>query len=69
MCHLQYATIQAGIDAANNVDTVFVEDGIYTGANNKNLSWIGKHITVRLQNKVENCITGDTFVRWNSKRR
>jgi len=33
----QYTTIQAGINAANNGDTVWVADGVYTGDGNKNL--------------------------------
>ncbi|MEK9149192.1 MAG: right-handed parallel beta-helix repeat-containing protein, partial [Candidatus Desantisbacteria bacterium] len=53
----QYATIQAGINAANTGDTVWVADGIYTGASNKNLTWSSpKHITVRSVNGPANCI-------------
>jgi len=49
-------TIQWGINACPNGGTVSVKDGIYTGSNNKNLTWSGKHITVRSENGPSNCI-------------
>jgi hypothetical protein len=52
----QYATIQIGINAATTGDTVWVADGTYAGTGNKDLSWIGKHITVRSENGPNNCI-------------
>ncbi len=42
-----HATIQPAIDAAVSGDEVVVADGIYTGADNKNLDLGGRLITVR----------------------
>jgi hypothetical protein len=49
-------TIQAGIDAAVNGDTVLVADGTYTGVGNRDIDFKGKAITVKSENGPENCI-------------
>ncbi|HAW50628.1 TPA: hypothetical protein DCX16_06740 [bacterium] len=49
-------TIQWRIDACPDGGTVSVKNGTYTGAENKNLAWSGKHITVQSENGAENCI-------------
>ena len=46
-------TIQAGIDTAQNGDTVLVDDGIYKGEGNVNLDFKGKRITLKSRNGAE----------------
>lgn len=46
-------TIQAGIDTAQNGDTVLVDDGIYIGEGNVNIDFKGKSITVKSRNGAD----------------
>lgn len=49
-------TIQAGIDASTDTDTVQVADGTYTGDGNRDLTFLCKAITLRSENGPENTI-------------
>ncbi|HUW18461.1 MAG TPA: S8 family serine peptidase [Sedimentisphaerales bacterium] len=51
-----FPTIQQAIDAAFDGQTVFVADGTYTGAGNRDIDFNGKTITVRSENGPTNCI-------------
>ena len=55
-------TIQAGIDAAVDGDTVLVADGTYTGEGNWDIDFKGKAITVTSENGPEDCIIDCTVI-------
>ncbi len=48
-------TIQAGIDAASDGDTVLVADGTYTGPGNRDIDFSGKEVTVVSENGRDFC--------------
>ena len=56
-----YDSIQEAINAATYddvleiFDTVLVRDGTYTGIGNRDINFLGKHITVRSENGPESC--------------
>ncbi len=51
----QYPTIQAGINAAVDGDTVLVAVRTYTGEGNRNLDFIGKSIVLKSESGPETC--------------
>ena len=48
--------IQAAVDAAENGDTVIVEDGTYVGPGNRGIRFQGKAITVISRNGPDRCV-------------
>ncbi|MCK4339292.1 MAG: right-handed parallel beta-helix repeat-containing protein [Candidatus Cloacimonetes bacterium] len=55
---LFYSTIQEAINEAVNGDTIFLTEGIYADAGDKNLNWNGneKHLTIKLHEEANYAI-------------
>ncbi len=51
-----FNNIQSAIDDANDYDVIIVKDGLYTGAQNKNLDFDGRLITLQSMNGPEKTI-------------
>ena len=51
-----YTTIQEGIKAAVDGDTVLIADGTYRGTGNRDINFLGKAITVMSENGPDQCI-------------
>lgn len=51
-----YCEIQTALDTAAGGDTIIVSDGVCAGANNRNLDFKQKMLTLRSENGRENCI-------------
>ncbi|MBN2211353.1 MAG: hypothetical protein JW709_08155 [Sedimentisphaerales bacterium] len=51
-----FSTIQRGIEAAQDGDVVIICDGVYQGDGNRDISFMGKAITVQSQKGPEGCI-------------
>jgi hypothetical protein len=54
-------SIGAAIAAAQRGDTIIVADGVYTGPDNRDMSFSGKDIVVRSANGPDNCIIDCQF--------
>jgi hypothetical protein len=50
-----FPTIQAAVDSAAAGDTIFLEDGVFTGAGNRDVTFRGKDLTVRSRNGPAAC--------------
>ncbi len=65
---LTYPTIQAGIDSAQERDTVLVAPGTYTGDGNRDLTFRGKHVILKSENGPEttiiDCEAGPMNAHW-----
>ena len=59
-----FATIQAALDAADDLYTIIVRDGVYTGDGNNGLDFGGKALTLRSENGPENCIIDSGGAPW-----
>ena len=58
-----YPTIGSAIEAASNGDTILIADGVYSGPENRNLSWENKKLVIKSENGPENCIIDCEFIK------
>src|SRR5262245_11353944 len=52
----EYSTIGAALGAAHHGDRIVVADGVYTGPDNRDLDFAGKHIRLRSENGPDHCV-------------
>jgi hypothetical protein len=57
-----FTTIQAAINDANDGDTVEIQTGTYTGEGNRDISFLGKAITVRSTDPADPCTVAQTII-------
>jgi predicted outer membrane repeat protein len=50
-----FPTIQAAVDASVDGDTIELGNGVFTGPGNRDVSYLGKAITIRSQGGPESC--------------
>ena len=61
----EFPTIQEGIDAAEDGDTVLLASGTYTGRNNCDLNIERKAITLLSESGAEHCVLDAQSHEWN----
>ncbi len=59
---IQYSTIQAAIDAAEDNDSVVVLPGTYTGEGNREIEFLGKAITVQSIIPIDPLVVAGTII-------
>jgi len=61
-------TIQAGINSTSPGDTVFLSDGVYTGAGNYNIDFAGRRIVVMSEEGPDSCVIDCSDSVWVHRR-
>ena len=57
-----YPTIQAAIDHAADGDVIVLQPGLYRGAGNRDIDFLGKAVTVRSVNPADPAVVGATTI-------